>query len=75
MLYQLHPVERAGWLFTSDEVQLDGLEMEEAITVVRGLVVLAAAGHVRPQDIPTPPAPPVRSPRFPYQTRMERSDR
>jgi hypothetical protein len=73
MLYHLQPVERAGCHFTSDELQPDGLEMREAIAIVRGLVDLATAGRFRPQAVP-PPEPPVRSPRFPHQTRMERND-
>jgi hypothetical protein len=35
MLYQLQPVERAGWLFTPEELQLEGREREVAITIAR----------------------------------------
>jgi hypothetical protein len=75
LLGDQHAVDRASWLFTPDELQLDGLEMEEAITVARGLVDVATAGRFRPQSVPQPEDPPVRSPRFPQQTCMERSDR
>jgi hypothetical protein len=74
LLGEQQPIDRAGWLFTQDELQVDGLEMEEAITIARGLVDLTTAGRFRPQEVPTPPAPPVRAPRFPQQTRMERTD-
>jgi hypothetical protein len=48
LLGEQHPADRAGWLFTQDELQVDGLEMEEAIAVVRGLVDVATAGRFRP---------------------------
>jgi hypothetical protein len=75
LLGDQQPVDRACWLFTQDELQVDGLEMEEAITVVCGLVDVATAGRFRPQEVPTPPEPSVHPPRFPHQTRMERGDR
>jgi hypothetical protein len=75
MLYQQQPVGRASWLFTQEEIQVDGLEREEAITVVRDLVLVAPGGRFRPQSVPQPGDPPVRSPRFPQQTCMERRDR
>jgi hypothetical protein len=75
LLGDQHPVDRASWLFTQDELQVDGLEMEEAITVAQGLVDVATAGRFRPQEIPPPAERPVRSPRFSHQTWMERTDR
>ncbi len=75
LLGDQHPVDCAGWLFTQDELQLDGLEMEEAITVARGLVDVATAGRLRPESVLPPPEPPVHALRFPHRTRIERSDR
>lgn len=74
LLGEQQPVDRASWLFTQDELQVDGLAMAEAITVARGLVDVATAGRFRPQEVPTPPAPPVHAPRFPHQTGIERTD-
>jgi hypothetical protein len=54
MISQPHTVERAGWLFTPGELRIDGLEMEEAITVARGLVDLATAGRFWPDTVPAP---------------------
>lgn len=72
MLYRLHAVDRADWLFTPEELQLDGLEMEKAIGPARDLVLIASGGRFRPQD--APPEPPIHVPPLPHQTRMERSD-
>jgi hypothetical protein len=71
LLYQQQPVGRAGWLFTEQELQVDGLEMEDAIGLARDLVVIASGGRFRPQDVPEPP---VHAPRIPHRTRMERTD-
>jgi hypothetical protein len=65
---QLQPIDRAGWLFTPEELQLDGLEMEEGITVARGLVDVATAGRFRLQEMPVPPEPPVHAARVPPLT-------
>jgi hypothetical protein len=74
LLVGLSAVDRAGWLFTPDVMQLEGLEMEEAITVARGLVDVATAGRFRPQDVPTPPDRPISGTPFPEHTRIERID-
>jgi hypothetical protein len=72
LLCQLLPVGRASWLFTEQELQVEGLEMEEAIGLARDLVLIASGGRFRPQD--ASPAPPVHAPRSTDQTRMERTD-
>jgi hypothetical protein len=60
MLYPLNAVERASWLFTEQGLQVDGLEMEEAITIACGLVDIATAGRFRPRDVVCPSRPPAR---------------
>jgi hypothetical protein len=72
LLHQQQPVGRAGWLFTEQELQLEGLEMEEGIGLARALVLIASGGRFRPQD--PSPAPLVHAPVLRHQTRMERSD-
>jgi hypothetical protein len=72
LLYQQQPVGRASWLFTEQELQLDGLEMEEAIGLARDLVMIASGGRFRPQD--PSPDPPVHAPILRHQTRIERTD-
>jgi hypothetical protein len=74
LLGDQHAVDRASWLFTPDELQLDGLEMEEAITVARGLVDFATAGRFRPQDVPVPAERSVSETPFPRDTRIDRKD-
>ena len=75
LLYQLQPVDGpARWLFTEQELQLDTLEMEEAIGLARDLVVLASGGRFRPQDAPNSETP-VHVPPLRHPTRMERNDR
>lgn len=51
----------AGWLFTSDVLEVDGLDMESAISVARGLVDLGTAGRFL-RDGPAPPSPAVLPP-------------
>ncbi len=76
LLYQLQPVGGpARWFFTNQGLQLDTLEMEEAIGLARDLVLIASGGRFRPQAVPTPSAPPVHAPRLPQPTRVERTDR
>jgi hypothetical protein len=72
LLYQQQPVERANWLFAEQELQVDGLEMEEAIGLVQDLVLIASGGRFRPQV--TSPDPAVHLTRITHRTRMERSD-
>lgn len=72
--HQGHP--GAGWLFTADVLEVDGLDMEDAISVARGLVDIATAGRFLrepfdPDAIPVRPVRPAGSPRTP----TERSDR
>jgi hypothetical protein len=74
LLGDQHAVDRAGWLFTPDELQIDGLEMEEAITVVRGLVDVATLGRFRPEMFAASSKSPVSGTPFPQHTRIERSD-
>jgi hypothetical protein len=74
LLGDQQPVDCASWLFTQDELQIDGLEMEEAIAVVRGLVDVATAGRFRPQAVSTPTKPPVSETPFPRHTRIERTN-
>ncbi len=74
LLGDQHPIDRAGWLFTPDELQVDGLEMEEAITVARRLVDFATAGRFRPQDVPVPAERSVSETPFPRDTRIDRKD-
>jgi len=74
LLDRLQPVERTGWRFTEEELPLAGQEMEEAITIARGLVDNCTAGRFRPQAAPEYADPLVRPPRFGHQTRMERTD-
>jgi hypothetical protein len=50
---------------------VEGLAMEAGITVVD----VATGVRFRPHSVPTPAETPVHAPRFPHQTRMERSDR
>jgi hypothetical protein len=49
LLGDQEPVDRGGWLFTQDELQVEGLEMEAAITVARGgwSTLRRPAGFVR----------------------------
>jgi hypothetical protein len=65
---------RSGWLFTPDELQLEGLEMEEAIGVARGLVDVATAGRFRSATLAVSPDLPPHSPRVQHQTRPERTE-
>jgi hypothetical protein len=74
LMVGLSAVDRADWLFTPEVIQLEELEMEEAITVARGLVDIATAGRFRPQDVPTPPDQPISGTPFPQHTRIERTD-
>jgi len=62
----------ARWLFTEQELQVDTLEMEEAIGLARDLVLIASGGRFQPQEVPDPP---VHAPHIAHQTRMERGDR
>lgn len=48
----------AGWLFTADVLEVDGLDMESGISIARGLVDLGTAGRFLRNDRP-PPEPPV----------------
>jgi hypothetical protein len=48
LLEPLASVPDGTWLFTTDELQLDGIEMDEAIHIARSLVDLATAGRFRP---------------------------
>lgn len=64
-----------GWLFTRDELEVDGLEMEDAVGIARGLVDITTAGRFRPQEVPTPTPPPVHSIPLRHQTPTERSDK
>jgi hypothetical protein len=74
LLGEQHPVDRASWLFTQDELQVDGLEMEEAITVARGLVDVATMGRFRPETFAPAGESSVSGTRFPQHTRIERTD-
>lgn len=74
MLYEQHPVGEADWLFTPEELQLDGLELEEAITIARGLVDVTTAGRFRPETEPRPEDPPRPGTPFPPTPRIERTD-
>lgn len=74
MLYEQHAVGEADWLFTPEELQADGLEMEEAIATARGVVDVTTAGRFRPETLAVSDDPPVHPPHFPHQTRMDRTD-
>jgi hypothetical protein len=45
LLNPLAPYQEGSWLFTTDELQLDGIEMEDAIHNTRALVDLGTAGR------------------------------
>lgn len=47
LLEPLAGMPDGSWLFTTDELQIDGIEMDEAIHIVRALVDLATAGRFR----------------------------
>jgi hypothetical protein len=74
LLGEQHPVDRAGWLFTPDELQVEGLVMEEGIALARGLVDVCTAGRFRPETLSVSQDPPVHPPRLPQHTPMERRD-
>ena len=75
LISPLHASCLGGWLFTNDVLEIDGLEMEDAICVVRELVDIASAGRfLREQFDPNalPSRPGIQaSPRQP----IERGDR
>jgi hypothetical protein len=75
LIHHLHAVEPGGWLFSNDVLEVDGLQMDDAIGVARDLVDIASAGRFLrdghdASTIPSNPTLPV-SP----QVTMERSDR
>jgi hypothetical protein len=74
LLGEQQPIDRAGWLFTPDELQVEGLEMEEAITVARGLVDVATLGRFRPETFASTGESPMRGTAFPQHTRIERGN-
>jgi len=74
MLSQLAAVDRADWLFTPEELRLDGLEMEEAIAIARGLVDVTTAGRFRPETLAVSEDGPPHVPPLSARTRMERPD-
>lgn len=66
LISPLHASAPGGWLFTDDVLEVDGLDMESAISVARGLVDLGTAGRfLRDADtawVGSPVLPPGRSP-------------
>jgi len=75
LISPLHASDPGGWLFTDDVLEVDGLDMEDAISVARELVDLASAGHfIResfdPNAIPRKPVA-----QAPHRQPIERGDR
>ena len=62
------------WLFTSDELQLDDLPMEDAIHIARGLVDVTTAGRLRPGSERQPGNSNTTGLPIRHHTPMERSD-
>jgi hypothetical protein len=76
LLEPLAPCVDGSWLFTTDELQLDGIEMEEAIHIARALVDLGTAGRFREGVYDQGPAPRPGRTAFPApMSPMERSGR
>lgn len=65
LLEPLVSYEEGSWLFTTDELQLDGIEMDEAIHIARALVDLGTAGRFREGVYDEGPAPAPGRTRFP----------
>jgi hypothetical protein len=61
----LAPYPEGSWLFTSDELQLDGIDMDDAVHITRALVDLATAGRFRPGVHDRGPEPDPRQVQFP----------
>jgi hypothetical protein len=57
--------QEGSWLFTTDELHLDGVEMDEAIHIARALVDLGTAGRFREGVYDEGPAPTPQRSRFP----------
>jgi hypothetical protein len=57
--------EHGSWLFTTDELQLDGIEMDEAVHIARALVDLGTMGRFREGVYDEGPAPSPRKTAFP----------
>ena len=65
LLEPLASYPEGSWLFTTDELQLDGIEMDEAIHIARSLVDLGTMGRFREGVYDEGPAPAPRKTTFP----------
>lgn len=74
LLEPLASYQEGSWLFTTDELQLDDIEMEEAIHIARSLVDLGTAGRFREGVYDQGPEPAPGRTRFPQPfSPMERT--
>jgi len=70
----LIPYQEGSWLFTTDELQIDGIEMDEAVHIARALVDLGTMGRFCEGVYDEGPAPDPGKTRFPTpMSPMERS--
>lgn len=65
LLEPLASYQHGSWLFTTDELQLDGIEMDEAIHIARALVDLGTMGRFREGVYDQGPRPDPKKAAFP----------